>query len=127
MAGPPYPVPNAQAPVGYCGVDPVTGGQGGSQVASYAVNTVGTNTITTGRAAPGGIFQGALAVTLAPVYQAFDVIVTGTTTTTNALTAITTSSVGSVIAPGPQGVGVRFLGTLVVVMTGTGTANTLWD
>jgi len=127
MPGPPYPIPNVNAPVGSVGLDPVTGAPGSMQVASYAVQTAGTNTLTTGRTSPGGIYQGALVVSGTPVYQAFDVIVSGTTTTTNALTALTTATLGQAIPPGPQGIGVRFLGTLVTVITGTSTTNTLWD
>lgn len=127
MPGPPYPIPNLQAPVGYVGLDNVTGANGASNVASYAVQTAGTNTVVTGRSTPGGIFQGALVVVGTPVYQAFDVVVAGTTTTTNVLTPLTTATLGQSIAPGPPGVGVRFLGTLVTVITGTSTTNTLWD
>jgi hypothetical protein len=127
MAGPPFPIPNLQAPSGVVGLDNVTGANGASNIASYTLSTgAGTNTITTGRSTPGGVFLGAQPLTGTPTYQAFDVIVSGTTTTTNALTALTTSALGTPISPGPAGVGVRFLGNLVIV-TGTGTINTLWD
>jgi hypothetical protein len=127
MAGPPYPVPNQNAPNGVAGCDAVTGAIGAVDLASYAVQTAGTNTLATGRASAGGIFQGAFVTSGTPVYQAFDVIVSGTTTTTNALTALTTATLGQLIQAGPQGVGVRFLGNLVTVITGTSTTNTLWD
>jgi len=128
MAGPPYPVPNQNAPVGNCGVDPVTGAQGAIDLASYAVQTAGTNTLTTGRSSPGGVFEGIVCISgTAPVIQAFDVVVSGTTTTTNALTALTTASAGQVIQAAPAGIGVRFLGSLVVVITGTSVNNVLWD
>ncbi len=124
MAGPPYPIPNLQAPQGVVGLDNVTGANGGSNVANYAVQTAGTNTITTGRSTPGGIFQGITVVSgTAPVIQAFDIVGTNS----NALTALTTATAGQAIAPGPQGLGVRFLGTLVVVITGTSVNNVLWD
>jgi len=124
VAGPPYPIPNLQAPSGVVGLDNVTGANGGSNVASYTVETAGTNTIATGRASAGGIFQGILVVSgTAPVIQAFDVI----GTVTNPLTFLTTASAGQVVAPGPAGLGVRFLGQLVVVITGTSVNNVLWD
>lgn len=123
MAGPPFPVPNLQAPSGVVGLDNVTGANGASNVASYAAQAAGTNTVTTGRPSAGGIFQGAIVTSGTPVYQAFDVVGTNT----NALTPLTTATLGQVIPAGPQGVGVRFLGTLVTVITGTSTTNTLWD
>jgi hypothetical protein len=127
MAGPPFPIPNLQAPSGVVGLDNVTGANGASNVASYALQTAGTNTVTTGRSSAGGIFQGAIVTSGTPVYQAFDVIVSGTNTASNALTPLTTATPGQVIAAGPPGVGVRFLGTLVTIITGTSTTNTLWD
>ena len=130
MAGPPYPIPNLQAPSGVVGVDNVTGANGASNVAGYTVNpAAGTNTITTGRAAPGGVFMGAISLAGTGTYDAFDVVVTGTVTTTNNLTGLqTATAIGQVIAAGPPGVGVRFYGTLVYVTTGTLAAfNTLWD
>jgi hypothetical protein len=132
MAGPPYPIPNLQAPSGMVGLDNVTGANGASNVANYTpISTVGTQTITTGRSTPGGIFLGATVLsTGTSSYAAYDLIVTGTATTTNTLAAsLAGTAADQVIAPGPGGVGVRFLGTLVVIMTGTaaGLYNTLWD
>jgi hypothetical protein len=124
MAGPPFPIPNLQAPSGVVGLDNVTGANGASNVANYALQTAGTNTITTGRSSAGGIYLGAQVVSgTGNVYQAFDVV----GTVTNPITALTTATLGQTIGPGPAGVGVRFLGTLVTVITGTGTTNTLWD
>jgi hypothetical protein len=124
VAGPPFPVPNLQAPSGVVGLDNVTGASGASNVANYALQTAGTNTITTGRSSPGGIFMGAVVVSgTGNVYQAFDVV----GTLTNALTALTTATLGQQIGAAPAAVGVRFLGSLVTVITGTGTTNTLWD
>lgn len=123
MPGPPFPIPNLQAPSGVVGLDNVTGANGGSNVANYTALGTGTATITTGRASLGGIFQGILVVSGTPVIQAFDIV----GTSSNPLTLLTTATAGQVIAPGPAGLGVRFLGNLVVVITGTSVDNVLWD
>lgn len=125
---PQLPVPNNAAPVAHCPLDPVVNAVGAAQVASYAVCTAGTTIVPTGRTTPGGIFHGAMPITGTPVYQAFDVFVSPSAgTTTYPLTALTTGVLGTAIPAGPPGVGVRFFGTLVIVVTGTSTTNTLWD
>lgn len=134
MSGPPYPIPNAQAPAGSVPLDNVTGAPGCGVMASYTpITTAGTQTQTTGRASPGGIFIGVVNVALGTGFTiaAYDVVTTGTATATYPLIGLqTATAIGQSISAGPVGgsVGVRFLGTLVYVTSGTaGAWNALWD
>jgi hypothetical protein len=102
---------------------------GNANYTNYAA--VGTQTI--GAAAPGtpGVLYGGIFVQNGTAYTAtyYDLVVTGTTTASNQLTATTTAAgSGPTVLPGPGPLGVRFKGTLVLVTTGTaGSINTLWD
>lgn len=94
--------------------------------ANYTViSTAGTTTVAQG----GGVFFGLNVVSTGTSWTAtpYDIVVAGTTT--NQLTATgTAASVGGLDIPGVTGLGVRFLGTLALVTTGTpGQFNALWD
>jgi len=128
MAGPPYPISNLQAPVGQIPLDSVTGAAGCGVMASYSVlSTVGTGTQATGRSSAGGIFYGLQAISTGTGFAIAVYDVVGTVT--NQLVGLTTATaIGQQIFASPQGVGVRFLGNLVYVTTGTaGQFNSLWD
>jgi hypothetical protein len=92
-----------------------------------SLTTAGTSTLAQG----GGVYYGVNVLTTGTAWTAspFDVVVTGTTTTTNTLAAISTATGPGVTgAPGASGVGVRFNGNLVMVTAGTpGAFNALWD
>ncbi len=122
MAGPPYPIPNLTAPIAQCPVDPVTGAVTVGGVATYTqISTSGTTTV---KPSPGVLFGFSVnaAGTTATV-AAYDINGTNTATL---VPPITLSSAGQTIVS--AGVGVRFLGSLVVVTTGTGeNLLTLWD
>ena len=95
-------------------------------------NAVGTQTINQqGAPGLGGMFYGGIFVQNGTSYTAtyYDLIVQGTTTTTNQLTATSTASgSGPTVLPGPPPLGVRYRGSLVLVTTGTaGLINSLWD
>lgn len=89
------------------------------------ITTAGTSSIAQG----GGIYFGVNAISTGTAWTVtpFDVVVAGTTT--NQLNAISTATaLGLQGAPGGQGVGVKFLGTLALVTGGTpGQYNALWD
>jgi hypothetical protein len=91
------------------------------------LTTAGTNTLAQG----GGVYYGVNVLSAGTSWTAspFDVVVTGTTTTTATLAAISTATGPGIIgAPGAAGVGVRFNGNLVLVTAGTpGAFNALWD
>jgi hypothetical protein len=105
------------------------------------LSTAGTYTLNGGNPGgvePGyfGVFYGFAAVgafgTAGAVLAAYDVQTvvtgTGTNTNTNTLMSGTTTAQGQVLAAGPGELGVRYRGTLLVVMSGTAeTVNALWD
>ena len=94
---------------------------------------VGTQTVNSGSSVPGlgGMFYGGIFAQNGTSYTAtyYDIIVQGTTTTTNQLTATSTAAgSGPTALPGPGPLGVRYRGSLVLVTTGTaGLINSLWD
>ena len=115
-------------PVGVCNIDPGSGIVYSPGCANYTyINTAGTVAVK----ATGGVYYGVydLAVGTTWTITPYDINVSGTTTTTNNLSAtITAAAVGYQGAPGPGGTGVRFTGSLYVVITGTpGAWNVLWD
>jgi hypothetical protein len=98
------------------------------QNCNYTVTTTaGTTTINQGT----GVFYGAMFSQNGTsfLYTAYDIVISGTTTTTNQLTATTTAAgSGPTALPGPPGLAVRYKGNLVAVTSGTpGIVNTLWD
>lgn len=121
--------PNAFAPVAVVAIDPDSGTvfSAGADQADYSViSTIGTTTL---KSVPG-IYWGFVPTgtgTAAMVWNAYDIIVSGTTTSTNTLQgAVTPSALNALNGFG--GIGVRFQGSLVVVTTGTaGSYNALWD
>lgn len=124
-----YP-PNGLSPWGVCNVDPTNGLAYSVGLAQYAaVSTAGTTTIKGGN--NGGVYYGINAISVGTTWTLtpYDIIVSGTTTTTNQLHAITTAaSVGFQSNPGPGGTGVNFRGSFIVVTSGTpGLWNVLWD
>lgn len=128
MAGQTIFPPNPTAPMGVCMIDPTNGLAYSMGLAQYTqVNTAGTTTINT----TPGVYYGITCLstgtswTLAP----YDIIVSGTTTTTNLLNGTqTAAATGFQANPGPGGTGVNTRGSLVVVTTGTpGAWNVLWD
>lgn len=117
---------------------PIQISQGNCQYTS--ISTAGTTTVSPGRAdgnppaqAPGA-FYGFSVLSLGTgtsyTVNVYDIITqvtgTGTVTTTNTLVSGTATAVGGVFTPGPAALGVRYRGSLVVV-TGTGVGNALWD
>lgn len=99
-----------------------------ANASTYSViTTAGTTTVAQG----GGIYFGVNAISTGTSFTVtpFDIIVSGTTTTTNQLNAISTAAaLGFQAAPGGAGVGVKFAGALTLVTTGTGGQyNVLWD
>ncbi len=89
------------------------------------ISTAGTTAVATG----GGVYYGVNVISIGTTWAVtpYDVVVSGTTTNTLAATATATAA-GLLGAPGASGVGVRFLGQLALVTTGTpGQFNALWD
>ena len=120
--------PGNSAPLAVCNIDPGSGIIYSPGCANYQyINTAGTTTLKT----TGGVYYGLNCIAVGTTWTAtpYDINVTGTTTTTNNLTAqITAAAVGFQGVPGPGGTGVRFTGSLVVVTSGTpGGWNVLWD
>ena len=120
--------PGNSAPLAVCNIDPGSGIIYSPGMANYTyVNTTGTTTLKT----TGGVYYGINCISLGTAWTSvpYDINVTGTTTTTNNLNAISTATaLGFQGVPGPGGTGVRFTGSLVVVTGGTaGGWNVLWD
>jgi hypothetical protein len=89
------------------------------------ISTAGTTAVASG----GGVYYGVNVVSTGTSWTVtpYDIVVSGTTTNTLAATATATAA-GLLGAPGATGVGVRFLGQLALVTTGTpGQFNALWD
>lgn len=124
----PVSPPSNRMPLGVCNIDPTTGAVYSMGLANYAViTTAGTTTI----ASQGGVFYGINCISTGTTWTLtpYDIIVSGTTTTTNTLNATQTATANGFQAnPGPGGTGVQFLGSLAIVTTGTpGIWNVLWD
>lgn len=107
-----------------------------------AISTIGTMTVNAGPtpADPGyagryGIFYGFAVTgtgTAGMGITALDVVVamtgTGTTTVTNTLMVGTATAPGQVLSAAPQGIGIRYRGSLIIITTGTaGAGLSLWD
>jgi hypothetical protein len=101
------------------------------------VTTVGTATINTLQGSvfptiPGagvGVLYGANETAAGTTYgiTMVDIVVAGTTTSTNTLMN-GTGTAGQILYPGPAGIGVRYKGSLVAITSGTaGSINVLWD
>lgn len=122
MAAP--PVPNRQAPLAICGVDPDSGDVYSIGLANItAISTVGTTTVEAGQ----GVFYGFTVINVGTSFaaNAYDILAGTSTTTLQVLPGGT--SVGA-FGPGPGNQGVRYANSLVVITTGTaGLINTLWD
>lgn len=93
-------------------------------VNATVVSSNGTSTIN----ATGGLYYGCSAIGLGTLWTVavFDVL--GTSTKTLAA-SVAVGALGSLALAGPAGVGVKYLGNLVVVTSGTlaGILNILWD
>ena len=124
MAGPPYPSPNAAAPLSVMALDPVTGAPGSPNMSGYtAITTAGTTTV---RTTPGA-FNGLIFTSTGTLFAAtvYDIVVAGTTT--NLLLGSSVASALNGFAGLPSG-GIRTQGVLVVVTSGTaGSLLALWD
>ena len=124
----PVTPPSNVMPLGICNIDPTTGNIYSMGCANYqAISTAGTTTI----ARTGGVFYGINCISTGTTWTLtpYDIVVAGTTTTTNTLHATQTAANNGFQAnPGPGGTGVAFLGALTIVTTGTpGLWNVLWD
>ena len=119
------PVPNANAPLAICGVDPDNGVPYAIGLANATtLNTAGTTTVD---ATGAGVFYGFAMLGVGTGFSAAAFDVNGTNTTT-LLAVQTSTAVGAVLSPGPGGLGLRYGGNLVVVTAGTpGAYNALWD
>ena len=120
--------PANASPMAVCSMDPGSGIVYSMGCADYTyITTAGTTTVKP----IGGVYYGLNAISTGTTWTAtpYDINITGTSTTTRNLTAtITATAVGFQGVPGPGGTGVRFLGSLVVVTSGTGGGwNVLWD
>lgn len=97
-----------------------------ANVSNYTViSTAGTTAVASG----GGIYYGVNVISIGTTWAVtpYDVVVAGTTTNTLAATATATAA-GLLGTPGASGVGVRFVGQLALVTSGTpGQFNALWD
>jgi hypothetical protein len=118
------PIGNVGSPLAICGSDPDSGVAYAIGLANAtALTTAGTTTVdNTGM----GVFYGFNVVAVGTSYtaQAFDVLGTSSTALTGTNTA---TAIGQTFAAGP-GVGVRYAGNLVTVVSGTpGIINALWD
>lgn len=100
-----------------------------------AINTAGTTTLNPGQA--GGLptsygdFYGVtqIAAGTSFAFTVYDIVpaIGAAAITTNTLLN-GTGSAGQVFTPGPNAIGVRYKGALVVITTGTpGLINALWD
>lgn len=105
-----------------------------------AISTIGTSTVDPGPTQndPGlvgrwGVFYGFNVLstgTAGMVVTALDLVanVNNTNTVTNTLFTGTATAPGQVVGAAPNGLGIRYKGTLLVVTTGTAaTVNALWD
>jgi len=138
----PVTPPSNATPNGMCSIDPTTGLVYSNGCANYAViTTAGTTTLggndPAGRG--GGLLFGVSLIStgtslaLTPYDLVFTTAGTTTNTTTNqlmvALSGVSVSTGDFNGAAGYTGVGVQFLGSLIVVTAGTGSFqwNVLWD
>jgi len=124
----PVTPPSNMMPLGICNIDPTTGNVYSMGCANYVViTTTGTTTIKNG----GGVFYGINCISTGTTWTLtpYDIVVAGTTTTTNTLHATQTATNNGFQAnPGPGGTGVQFLGALTIVTAGPpGIWNALWD
>jgi hypothetical protein len=130
---------NVQVPVAVCVMDGTTGAQWASPLQvqesnpiapiPYGVNATvissnGTTTVNTG----GGLYYGCSAISLGSLWTVAVYDVVGTSSKILAA-SISVGALGALALAGPGGVGVKYLGNLLVVTAGTtaGTLNTLWD
>ena len=118
--------PANQIPMGICGLDPTSGLAYSLGCWNYTpISANGTNTVKNG----GGLWGGLNVVNTGTtwVFNIYDVVVTGTTTATNTISTGTSTAGFNSLGTPPIG-GVRFVGSLVIINTGTaGLANALWD
>lgn len=116
--------PANSVPTGICNIDPTSGLVYSPSCANYTViNTTGTTTVASG----GGLYFGALCISNGTSFTLTAYDISGTTTNTLA-PQVTGTQGNQQGAPGPSGLGVRFVGALVVITTGTaGQFNCLWD